>query len=151
MRGMILCGLFVAALASCRPPANEGLLGVWRMTEVVFSTPNMSRIIANPQPGAFIFTKRHYSFMHIWGDEPRSFLPDSPNDAERLESLERLRTSLGTYEASDSTITIKRWIASYENLMGHTQTSPYRIVGDTLWVGWVTEDGVAEFKFIRIE
>lgn len=138
-------------LTACQPSPRDRLVGVWQITELSLRTPDSSRTIANPQPGVLIVTERHYSFLHISGEEPRDTLSEYPSDAERLTALERLQMSTGTYEASDCLFRVTRMIAAYEQLMGQQHTSGYRIAGDTLWMNRELGDGHATFKFVRLE
>ena len=69
---MTLSGLFAVAVTVYGQSSATGnpLVGAWRVTEIadVNGPP-----ITSPQPGLYIFTRQHYSFVRINGTRP---LPD---------------------------------------------------------------------------
>ena len=133
---MALLGVIVSAQSRSASPAT--LQGVWRVVEVRTTGPNASTN-SSPQPGLYIFTAKHYSFLRVTADKPR---PDQPQDPEKANSAELMAAwgpffaNSGTYELSDRTLTIRPLVAQNPRAMrsGSSPTFSYKIEGDTLWL-----------------
>ena len=101
----------VAVTVSGQSSAPSGqLVGAWRVTEIADANgaPNTS-----PQPGLYIFTKQHYSFVRINGARP---LPDYPSndkatDAQKVTVFNQLYMNTGTYTVTGDKLATKAMVA----------------------------------------
>ena len=114
------------------------LQGAWRVTEVISTGPNASK---SPQPGLYLFTKRHYSIVSVGGTAPRKD-PGAPADPTKLTDAEKLAryevwdtltANAGTYTVSGSTLTTQPLVAKNPSVMaGPAATREFKIDGNTL-------------------
>jgi hypothetical protein len=118
---------------------SPSLEGAWRVSEVMVTgadaSPNKT-----PQPGLYIFTKKHYSILSVSGTEPRKPVPaakdpDKLTDAEKLarfESWDVFTANSGTYEVKGSTLTTTPIVAKNPSVMGRSQPREFKLAGSTL-------------------
>lgn len=106
--------------------APAGLAGAWRIVETTTRTPDSSWVDDSPQPGLYIFTGRHFSIMLIPQDSPRAHLREDASPEERLAAYENFIADAGSYEASDSSLTMRNFIAKWPNAMNGGAGGPYR-------------------------
>jgi hypothetical protein len=104
-----LVGVAVTVFAQS-PTTRNPLVGAWRVTEIGDSS---GPPIANPQPGLYIFTQRHYSFARINGTRP---LPDYPSndkatDADKVAVFNALYLNSGTYTVNDNMLATRATVA----------------------------------------
>ena len=119
------------------------LVGVWLISETVVTTTDGTTRNENPQPGLYIFTERHFSNMLI-PREQRAPLSAEGTDQERLAAFENFIADAGTYESTDSEITVHNIIAKIPNVMppfraGADLTYGYKFEGESLMLtlrGW---------------
>jgi hypothetical protein len=97
--------------------AGNSLMGAWRVTEIgnANGAPNTS-----PQPGLYIFTKQHYSFVRINGTRP---LPDYPSndkatDADKVAVFNALYMNTGTYTVTGNRLATKAMVAKSKFAIG---------------------------------
>lgn len=97
--------------------AGNSLMGAWRVTEIgdANGAPN-----TNPQPGLYIFTKQHYSFVRINGARP---LPDYPSndkatDADKVAVFNALYLNSGTYTVTGNKLATKALVAKSKFAIG---------------------------------
>jgi hypothetical protein len=93
------------------------LTGAWRVTEIANPT---GAPITNPQPGLYIFTKGHYSFVRINGAMP---LPDYPSndkatDAQKVTVFNQLYMNTGTYTVTGNKLATKAMVAKSKFAIG---------------------------------
>lgn len=169
------CLFFVAALGamSVSSPAptaitdpllvRPSLEGAWEMAEFHLTGPDTSFTITAPQPSLYVFLERHYSLMHVPGDQPRALFggPEptlgsvAPTDAEKVAAYDSFIGNAGTYEGNGGRLTLRPIVAKNPNLMaGGTLTYGYYFEGEVLWLtsepAW--EEGVSlRFKLRRLE
>ncbi len=160
----VLAGVLLppALVASCTPGArpvreqSSGLLGAWLIVETTRTTPDSAWMNENPQPGLYIFTDRHFSIMLIPGDSPRTNLfPNAPPE-QRLAAFEDFIADAGSYEATDTLLTMRNVIAKVPDVMNSGAGGPYRywLDGDTLTLsftaGWAA-GGETIYRLVRLE
>jgi hypothetical protein len=107
------------------------LLGAWRVTEITDANgPNTS-----PQPGLYIFTKGHYSFVRIQGARP---LPDYPSndkatDADKVAVFNALYMNTGTYTVTGNRLATKAMVAKSKFAIGGTGNQyEFTVTGNSL-------------------
>lgn len=117
---------------------RQTLEGVWKVTEIVITGAGAYAVTA-PQPGVFIFTKSHFSWMWVPGSQPRAlFKAQVPTTGEKLAAFDSLSASSGTYELNGSTATFRPIVAKGpNNLFIYEQ---FLIEGDTLTLTWQSAD-----------
>lgn len=122
------------ALAQARPPLS--IEGVWRVAEIRFSRPDTVIVISEPQPGLFIFAKSHYSSSWVPQAAARkSFAKQfEPTREELAEACDALVINSGTYEFSDSRLTVRPLVTRMPEFSGGRMI--YRVVlePDVLWL-----------------
>ncbi len=71
------------------------LVGAWKVTEIddVNKPP-----ITNPQPGLYVFTEQHYSFLRINGTAPLPAYPSNAKatDADKVAVFDAIFVQSGT-------------------------------------------------------
>ena len=136
---IVLCAV-VLIIACQRPaPSEKGPLeGAWKRVESSLTAPDTSSTITSPQPSLFLFAKQHYSYLFVPGTQPRALYKErfEPTDAERLAAYNSFVANSGTYEITESTITIRPIVARNPNFMAgeFLLTYVYRVQGDSLWL-----------------
>jgi hypothetical protein len=131
---LTMCGPALFAQAAARGP----LEGVWRVTEIVITGAGAYTATA-PQPGVFIFTKNHYSWMWLPGTQPRAmFKAQVPTTEEKLAAFDSLAASSGTYELKGSTATFRPTVAKGPNIVSVDEQ--FLIDGATLILTWKSSD-----------
>jgi len=132
------------------------LVGVWLVTETTTTTPTGTVVNDQPQPGIYVFTEHHFSNALIPSGE-RALFSDAPTDQERLTAYDNFITDVGTYDATDSTLTTRNIIAKVPNVMTGEVGITYRysVEGDTLRLtfsgGWAPRDGEITYQLRRLE
>jgi hypothetical protein len=128
----------VAALAEAKEAAAQSIEGVWKPTEIV-TTGAGAYAVSAPEPGVFIFTKSHFSWMWVPGTTPRALYKAAlPTNEEKLAAYDSLIASSGTYEVNGSTVTFRNIVAKYPN--GVSIDEQFLIEGDTLTLTWRSSD-----------
>jgi hypothetical protein len=153
---LLLALTLFAGIAHAQSTATP-LTGTWRVTEVVLTGPDAATH-SNPQPGLYLFTGKHYSYVQVRGDQPRPDLSDKPTDAELLAAYNPVIANSGTYEVSGTTLITHPIVAKNPNAMhaGNSLNSTFKLEGKTLVLTQVsTQSGpVANpvtIKLTRIE
>src|SRR6478672_5679352 len=94
--------LFVLACAA----GAQRIQGVWRLDSVT-STGTSAQTVKSTQPSMYMFTKGHYSIIHVNGDKPRS--TDDPKNmtADQLRDVyvTSFVANAGTYEVKNGKLT----------------------------------------------
>ena len=138
VRAFIVLALLSAGAADAqsrlRPSALEG---VWMRSQQL--RPDQTRYPA--QPGMRIFSGGHYSWLAVFGEEPRPPLPDSTGTAAELRAVwdGAFTAESGTFRVDGGTITQRPLVAKNPNQMDPNWyvTLSWRIVGDTLYMAQV--------------
>jgi Lipocalin-like domain len=132
--------LVVAGSVSARAQGSPSLEGAWRVTEFVATGAN-AETIKSPQPGLYIFTKRHYSIVTVGGTAPRKDFgaardPENLSDAEKIAryaAWEPFAANAGTYQVSGNILTTRAEVAKNPGVMtGPPIERTFRIEGKTL-------------------
>jgi hypothetical protein len=106
----VLSFLFAITAALAQTAAHNPLVGAWRITEIAETGKPP---LTTPQPGLYIFTPKHYSFIRINGTKP---LPDYPSndkatDADKVAVFNALYLQSGTYSFKDNVLEVKVLVA----------------------------------------
>jgi hypothetical protein len=125
------------------------LMGAWRVTEISDASgkPN-----TNPQPGLYIFTKGHYSFVRINGTMP---LPDYPSndkatDAQKVTVFNQLYMNTGTYTVTGNTLATKAMVAKSKFAIGGNGNQyNFTLTGSNLVLTQQPQGAV--IKLVRLE
>jgi hypothetical protein len=129
-----MCSSTLFAQGSTR----QTLEGVWKVAEIVITGAGAYAVTA-PQPGVFIFTKSHFSWMWVPGTQPRApFKALVPTTEEKLAAFDSLSASSGTYELNGSTATFRPIVAKGPNNVFVDEQ--FLIEGDTLTLTWKSTD-----------
>ncbi len=131
------------------------LLGVWRITEVSVNSPDTTWTSKNPQPGLYIFSDRHYSTILVRGTEDRMPFTDDTTDEEVLAAFQIFIANAGTYEVTNTELTIHPFVAKLPNSMNGGFTYWYTVHGDSLvltfnW-GWAPVGGEITYRLVRLK
>ena len=137
--GVVVVVLLVLGAWVSTQSQSPSLEGAWRVSEVVVTGADASTNKA-PQPGLYLFTKKHYSVLSVSGTEPRKPFPAAKDpakltDAEkiaRFESWDGFTANSGTYEVKGSTLTTTPIVAKNPSVMGRAQTREFKLAGSTL-------------------
>lgn len=161
MRIAGFCLLIVAALSiSAFAQTKSGIQGVWQITEVTTTGKNGSTN-RSPQPGMYIFTKKHYSIIYVSSDSPRAILPDvGKATADELRSVfvDSFVANAGKYDLEKGKLHVWPMVAKSPGYMqsGQNATSSVKIVGNTMTItseetnGYPVKDPTT-MKFTRVE
>lgn len=149
-----------AQARSAVPP----LEGVWKIVESVTTGANASTN-SNPQPSLIIFTKGYYSFLVVFGTQPRPKVepakdPNKLTDAEKIARYEQwypFVANTGTYEIKGTTLTRRPVVAKVEAVMTTDPpiTQEFKLEGNTLWL--ITKSAAGQpasetrMKLMRVE
>ncbi len=138
-----VCWLGLAASGCGGTDSGDGSIrGVWRVTERSFSRPDSSWTNSNPEPGLYIFGKRYFSVQEIRESGPRVLFGENTAELERLAAFDVFHAHSGTYEATDSTLTIAPTLAKSPNSMdGRSYSYAIEIRSDRLTITRVSGDG----------
>jgi hypothetical protein len=118
--------------------SRQTLEGVWKVTEIVITGAGAYAVTA-PQPGVFIFTKSHFSWMWVPGTQPRAlFKAQVPTTEEKLAAFDSLSASSGTYELNGSIATFRPIVAKGPNNVFIDEQ--FLIDGETLTLTWKSSD-----------
>lgn len=149
--GITLLALFAVAVtvSGQYPATTNSLVGAWKVTEIV----NANRApITQPQPGLYIFSGRHYSFVRINGEKP---LPDYPSndkatDADKVTVFNALFLQSGTYTVTANMLTTTAIVAkSAFGMKGTANQYEFAVNGNTLVLTQKPSGAVT--KLIRLE
>ena len=148
---MTLVGLCVFAVAVSGQSAatRNPLVGAWRVTEIADAN---GRPITNPQPGLYIFTGQHYSFVRINGTKP---LPDYPSndkatDADKVAVFNALYLNSGTYTVTGNMLATKATVAKSAFAIGGPGNQyEFTVNGNTLVL--TQKPSGAVIKLVRVE
>ena len=165
-RAFLIIGLTVFGVYACTPAqpvesepgASNPFVGAWLITETSVTDPTGTTVNDNPEPGLYVFTERHFSNMLIPGSERVRLSPER-TDEERLSAYDNFIADAGTYEYTESTLTVDNIIAKVPNVMppreGFAMTYEWRLDGEQLVItfrdGWAPMDGEITYRLSRLE
>ena len=114
---------------------STGIVGVWKVTELLSRTPGENWTSVSPQTSLYIFSKRHYSYMYTLGRGPRPLFagdPNKPTDAEIVTAFKTFVAATGTYILSGPTLTLNSTIMRNPNETGKPLIYMVELTGDKL-------------------
>src|SRR5215472_1285872 len=115
LKVLVVVTMLAMTLAAQSGSSRGPLEGTWKVTEIVVTGAN-SATTPNPQPGLFIFTRTHYSFMRVAANEPRPlFKAEAATNDEKLKAYDSFAGTTGTYDVSGTTLTIRPIVARSPN------------------------------------
>jgi len=145
----ILLSLITGAAALAQNTAHNPLVGAWRITEIADTGKPP---LTTPQPGLYIFTPKHYSFIRINGAKP---LPDYPSndkatDAEKVTVFNTIYMQSGSYTVKDNVLAVKVLVAKSAFAMAAPGNQfDFTINGDTLTL--TQKPNGPALKMVRVE
>ena len=114
---------------------SPGIVGVWKVTELISRAPGGNWTNVSPQLSLYIFTKTHYSYMYTQGQGPRPLFagdPNKPTDAEMVTAYKTLIAATGTYVLSEQTLTLNATMMRNPNEVGKPLIYTVQLNGDVL-------------------
>ena len=110
----VVVGLLTFATMGVVGQSKPSIQGVWRVAERTTTGPE-GATNRNPQPGQWIFTAKHYSFVQDTSVKPRVVVePLSPGAkltdaqmAERYRDWAPISAQSGTYEITGTTLSLR--------------------------------------------
>lgn len=129
--------------------AGSPLVGAWRVTEIADANGPAN---TSPQPGLYVFTKQHYSFVRINGARP---LPDYPSndkatDADKVAVFNALYMNTGTYTVTGNKLATKAMVAKSKFAIGGNGNQyDFAVTGNTLTL--TQRPAGAVIKLARLE
>ena len=148
--------LVVGASMMAYSQESSSIEGAWRITETISTGENASSN-KTPQPGLFLFTKKHYSVVSVGGTAPRPDLgapadPAKLTDAEKLaryEVWDAFSANAGTYSVSGNTVTLSAMVAKNPAVMARPGTPrEFKIEGNTMTLTQKSADGKRETRTV---
>ena len=139
VRAFLILALLSASSAAAQSRLRPSSLdGVWIRTEQL--RPDQTSFPA--QPGMRIFSGGHYSWLAVFGEEPRPPLPAENGSAEELSGVwgdDRFTAEAGTFRIDGNLVTQRPIVAKNPNQMDPDWfvTLNWRLVGDTLYLSQV--------------
>ena len=138
--------------------ASAGLPGAWLLVETKTTTRDSTWVDTSPQPGLYVFTDKHFSLMLIPQDTLRVLPRENASSAQKLAAYENFIADAGSYEASDSILTMQNFIAKEPYAMqgrpGAGSPYHYRLSGDSLTLtfrrAWAAP-GEITYRLIRLK
>jgi hypothetical protein len=131
---------------SNRENDSRGIIGVWQVKEVA-RQGDSGTLADKPFPSIFIFTRRYYSMVWVFGAEPQRPFAErwNPTDAEKIERFNSMVVNSGTYKVKGNTLIAHPVVARIPDFMNGKLLCEYHIEEDTMRLEFVDEysfDGV---------
>ncbi len=100
----------LAATTGAQAQTPNPLVGAWRVTEIAEANKPP---LTEPQPGLYIFTPKHYSFIRINGTKPLPEYPsnDKASDADKITVFNTIYMQSGSYTVKDNVLAVKVLVA----------------------------------------
>ena len=130
-----MAALAVMVTVQSAPAQGNKLEGVWKVVEVTITGPNASTN-SNPQPGFFMFTKKHYSMTYITGDTAPHDLPRNATDAQKTAAWKPFEAYAGEYEIKGATVMFRAKVCKNQAALKPDSGSvqDLRIEDNTMWL-----------------
>lgn len=148
--GITLLGLIAVAMTvyGQSSATRSPLVGAWRVTEI--DDANRPPI-TNPQPGLYIFTEQHYSFVRINGTGPLPNYPsnDKATDADKVAVFNAIYLNSGTYTVTADMLTTKAAVAKSAFVIGASNQYEFTVNGKALVL--TQKPSGAVIKLVRVE
>lgn len=125
------------------------LVGAWRVTEIADANGAAN---TSPQPGLYVFTRQHYSFVRINGTRP---LPDYPSndkatDADKVAVFNALYMNTGTYTVTGNRLATRAMVAKSKFAIGGAGNQyDFAVTGNSLVL--TQQPAGAVIKLTRLE
>lgn len=134
--------IVLVAMVSCQRaggPARNPLEGVWKIVEIKTAGPEGEATNSDPQPNLYIFTATHYSMVWVPGRETRKPSAKTwfPTNDEKVKDFDTIIVNSGTYELTDTLLTVRPTAAKTPEYVGGRGIYEYRVEADTLWLNLV--------------
>ena len=145
----LLSVLVSASAAQAQTTAHNPLVGAWRITEIADTGKPP---LTTPQPGLYIFTPKHYSFIRINGAKPLRDYPsnDKATDAEKVTVFNSIYMQSGSYTVKDNVLVVKVLVAKSAFAMAAPGNPfDFAINGDTLTL--TQKPNGPALKMVRVE
>ena len=140
----------VVVTASGQSSTTENpLVGAWRVTEIADAT---GPPITSPQPGLYIFTRQHYSFVRINGTRSLPAYPsnDQATDADKIAVFNALYLNSGTYTVTGNRLATRAAVAKSAFAIGGSGNQyAFTMTGNTLVLA--QQPSGAVIKLVRLE
>ena len=139
----------VVTVSGQAPATGNPLVGAWRVTEIADAN---GPPITSPQPGLYIFTRQHYSFVRINGTRPLPEYPsnDKATDADKVAVFNALYLNSGTFTVTGNRLATRAMVAkSAFAIAGAGNQYDFTVTGNTLVLTQVPSGAV--IKLARLE
>ena len=146
---MTLVAMLAVAGALSGQSSAAGIVGAWRVTEIADANASP---LTSPQPGLYIFTKQHYSFVRINGTRPLPAYPsnDKATDADKVAVFNALYLNTGTYAVTGNTLATKAMVAKSAFAIGGAGNQyEFSLTGNTLVL--TQKPSGAVIRLVRLE
>ena len=106
--------------------------------------------ITNPQPGLYVFTEQHYSFLRINGTVPLPAYPSNAKatDADKVAVFDAIFVQSGTYTVTGNMLATKVLVAKSAFVLGSSAQYEFAVNGKELVL---TQKSGAVLKLERVE
>jgi hypothetical protein len=122
--------------------SGSPVAGAWLVVDVRFGNEAGEENGAmRAQPGQFLFTDSRYAAVWVTQTEPRALAanPWAATREEMIANYQSLAANSGTYDVSESRLTIRPIVAKNPNFPGGQLTYEFRIEGDMLFLESIDE------------
>jgi hypothetical protein len=135
--GITVLGLFAVvmivhgqSLDKAASKANP-LVGAWKVTEIDDANKPP---ITNPQPGLYLFTEQHYSFLRINGTAPLPAYASNAKatDADKVAVFDAIFVNSGAYTVTGNTLNTKVQVAKSAFVLGSSAQYEFTVNGKEL-------------------
>ena len=137
-----LGALFACLSISVAPlfgQAKPSIRGVWRVVEVQMPNVESNK---SPQPGIYILTSRHYSFIRDTATDSRPDIKDITNitPEEALATFGPFFAQSGTYVVKGATLALTPLVTKVPPQQGKYGGATYgfKLEGNSLWLTQLT-------------
>ena len=132
--------------------------GVWQLVEITRTGPNASTN-SKPQPGLWIITGKHYTYLAVSADKARPELPAAKmTDKDRSDAYNDFVAQAGNYEMKGSELIMKVFVARNPDAMraGSVFKNTFKLDGKTLSLTQTANQNgpianPTTYKLVRIE
>ena len=128
----VVLSLFVLILGSAT--ARTRIDGAWTLTRIDITGESGNLVVENPPSGLYLFTRGHYSM--VWSlrrtPRPASAQHWHATDEERQSHVAGFIVNSGTFELTDTLLTVHPIVARTPEYMGGQGLLRYELSGDTL-------------------
>ncbi len=151
LRRLFLIVPMAICLGGCPPQqavsSTSTVEGAWRLVALTSISVNSDTTAVPLQESLVLFANGYYSMAYATGTQRSPFYATrfTPTDEESLARMKTMTVNTGTFEFTDSTMTLRPQVARVPEFVGGFAEHRYALHGDTLMLHWgrtVGEDGV---------